>query len=144
MELRTRSIKHIKEKAWPSQAFLYLKRCFAGRDGRTCPHGYTITACENPGVCRLLSQHRAEIGLAAIWLAFAPLKLGGRVSYVMVNGISMEPGFHTGDPAIMRQAANYQVGDIVAYADAQMHANVIHRIIGVEEDQFVLKGDNNS
>ncbi len=84
------------------------------------------------------------IGLAAIWLAFAPLKLGGQVSYVMVNGISMEPGFHTGDLAVMRQAADYQVGDIVAYGDAQMNANVIHRIIGMEGDHFVLKGDNNS
>jgi len=83
-------------------------------------------------------------GLAAIWMAFAPLKLGGEVSYVMVNGISMEPGFHTGDLAIMRQAAAYQVGDIVAYTDAQMNANVIHRIIGTEENRFVLQGDNNS
>ncbi len=74
------------------------------------------------------------IGLAAIWLAFAPANLGGQVSYVLVNGISMEPGFHTGDLAIMRLATNYQVGDIVAYADAQMNANVIHRIIGIEGD----------
>ncbi len=63
---------------------------------------------------------------------------------MLVNGISMEPGFHTGDLAIMRLATNYQVGDIVAYADAQMNANVIHRIIGIEGDRFVLQGDNNS
>ena len=84
------------------------------------------------------------MGLAAIWLAFAPLKLGGQVSYVMVNGNSMEPGFHKGDLAIMRQAAVYQVGDIVTYRNAEMNANVIHRIIGVEGDHFVFKGDNNS
>ncbi len=84
------------------------------------------------------------IGLAAIWLAFAPVKLGGQVSYMMVDGNSMEPGFHKGDLAIIRQASIYQVGDIVTYHDGQMNANVIHRIIRVEGDQFVFKGDNNS
>ena len=41
--------------------------------------------------------------LAAIWIAFAPAQLGGQVSYVLVNGTSMEPGFHTGDLVLVRQ-----------------------------------------
>ena len=84
------------------------------------------------------------MGLAAIWLAFAPVNLGGQVSYVMVNGSSMEPGFHKGDLAIVRQAAAYQVGDIVTYRNADMNADVIHRIIGIEGDHFLIQGDNNS
>lgn len=82
--------------------------------------------------------------LIAIWITFAPTRIGGSASYVMVNGISMEPGYHLGDLTVMRQADEYQVGDVVTYRDAEMQAYVIHRIIGVEGDRFILKGDNNS
>jgi len=84
------------------------------------------------------------VGLVIIWIAFAPAKIGGKASYVMVNGISMEPGYHSGDLVIVRKAPAYQVGDVVTYRDAEMRAFVIHRIIGIEQGQFVLKGDNNS
>src|SRR5215216_2415403 len=84
------------------------------------------------------------LSLIAIWLAFAPTRLGGKVSYVIVNGISMEPGYHLGDLTIMRKAATYQVGDIVTYRDAEMEAFVIHRIIEVAQEHYVLQGDNNS
>jgi signal peptidase I len=82
--------------------------------------------------------------MVVLWLLFAPTHLGGQVSYVIVNGNSMEPGFHLGDLTIMRKATRYQVGDVVTYRDAEMQAYVIHRIIGVEQGHFVLKGDNNS
>ena len=52
-------------------------------------------------------------GLIAAWIAFAPLKAGGQASYVMVNGISMEPKYHTGDLVIVRKARTYQVGDVI-------------------------------
>ncbi len=84
------------------------------------------------------------VGLVAAWIAFAPLKIGGQASYVMVNGISMEPNYHTGDLVIVRKAQTYQVGDVVTYRDAEMGAYVIHRIIAVEQGHFVIKGDNNS
>jgi signal peptidase I len=84
------------------------------------------------------------VGLVAVWIAFAPARLGGRVAYVIVNGISMEPRYHLGDLTIMRKAATYQVGDVVTYSDAEMKAYVIHRIIGVDQDHYVLQGDNNS
>ena len=79
-----------------------------------------------------------------IWLMFAPVKLGGQATYVIVDGTSMEPNFHLGDLAIVREASSYQVGDIVTYHDAQLNANVIHRIIGVNQNHFIVKGDNNS
>ena len=84
------------------------------------------------------------VGLVAVWIAFAPARLGGRVAYVIVNGISMEPRYHLGDLTIMRKAATYQVGDVVTYSDAEMNAYVIHRIIDVDQDHYVLQGDNNS
>ncbi len=86
----------------------------------------------------------ALIGLAAIWIAFAPTNLGGQVSYAMVNGISMEPNFHTGDLVIARRSPSYQVGEIVIYRDALMNDNVVHRIISTAQDRFILQGDNNT
>lgn len=84
------------------------------------------------------------VGLVVIWIAFAPVKIGGQTSYVMVNGISMEPNYHTGDLVIVRKAQRYQVGDVVTYRDAKMGAYVIHRIIEIKQGQFIIKGDNNS
>lgn len=83
-------------------------------------------------------------GLVVIWIAFAPAKVGGQASYVMVNGISMEPSYHTGDLVIVRTAHAYQVGDVVTYHDAELGAFIIHRIISMEQGQFIIKGDNNS
>src|SRR5215207_1360970 len=82
--------------------------------------------------------------LAAIWIAFAPTLIGGRASYVVVNGNSMEPGFHRGDLVIVQAASIYSVGDVVIYRDAQLNTYVIHRIIAIEQDHYVFKGDNNS
>lgn len=82
--------------------------------------------------------------LAAIWIAFAPTMVGGQASYVVVNGNSMEPGFHRGDLVIVQAASIYNVGDIVTYRNAELNAFVIHRIIAIEQDHYVFKGDNNS
>ena len=79
-----------------------------------------------------------------IWLQFAPVKLGGQANYVIVDGNSMEPGFQLGDLVVVRKTSSYLIGDIVTYRDAQLSANIIHRIIGYDQDRFVTKGDNNS
>src|SRR6478609_8281706 len=56
----------------------------------------------------------------------------------------MEPRFHTGDLAIVRPAATYRVGEIVAYHSTLLHLTVLHRIIGRHGNRYVFKGDNNS
>lgn len=81
--------------------------------------------------------------LGAGWWFFAPTPLGGSTRYVVTNGISMEPRFHTGDLAIVRPAANYRVGEIVAYWSTLLHTVVLHRIIARHGDLYVFKGDNN-
>lgn len=81
--------------------------------------------------------------LVAIWVAFAPTMIGGWASYVIVNGNSMEPGFHRGDLVIVRTGSISSVGDVVIYHNAEVNAFVIHRIIAIEQDHYVFKGDNN-
>lgn len=81
--------------------------------------------------------------LGAAWVAFAPTRFGGQAAYVIVTGISMEPGFHRGDLAILRQENDYVVGDVVTYRHPTI-GPVIHRIIRRDGLRFVFKGDNNS
>jgi signal peptidase I len=81
--------------------------------------------------------------LAGLWFFFAPVQFGGKTSYVVVNGSSMEPKFHKGDLALVRESNSYNVGDIVVYRHPTI-GPVIHRIIGRDGDQYVFKGDNNT
>ncbi len=60
---------------------------------------------------------------------------------VVLSG-SMEPELSVGDLLIVAERGNYDVGDIVVYQDAQMM--VTHRIISVEDDEIVTKGDANN
>ena len=82
--------------------------------------------------------------VATAWWYFAPTTLGGSTRYVVTNGVSMEPRFHTGDLALVRPTSHYQVGDIAAYWSTELHTIVLHRIIAVRGDRYVFKGDNNN
>jgi signal peptidase I len=81
--------------------------------------------------------------LAAAWL-FLPTQLGGSTTYVSTYGISMEPGFSTGDLAVLRPADSYDVGDVIAYRSDSLDTTVMHRIVECDGDRFVTQGDNNS
>lgn len=96
---------------------------------------------------RFSPKARAAFWVAAmivIWLAFAPTKAGGTTSYIIVIGNSMEPGFHIGDLVVVREASDYQVGDAVAYRNAELGSFVFHRIVSAASGRYTLKGDNNS
>jgi len=82
--------------------------------------------------------------LACLWLFFAPVGLGGSTTYVVTDGISMEPRFHTGDLALVHGQSSYHVGEIVAYNSRAFHTIVLHRIIAIAGDRYVFKGDNNN
>ncbi|MCU1486580.1 MAG: peptidase signal peptidase [Actinomycetia bacterium] len=77
---------------------------------------------------------------AAMW----PTALGGATTYVSTHGSSMEPTFHQGDLALVRQANHYDVGDVVAYRSATLHTTVLHRIVAHGPQGYTFKGDNNS
>jgi len=75
---------------------------------------------------------------------FLPTSLGGSTTYVSTFGTSMEPGFHTGDLAILRPADSYGVGDVIAYRSDGLNTTVMHRIVDRDGNRFVTQGDNNS
>ena len=82
--------------------------------------------------------------VACLWYFFAPTALGGKDSYVVTDGISMKPRFHSGDLALVRSQSNYNVGEIVAYHNHMFHTVVLHRIVGRDGARYVFKGDNNN
>ena len=82
--------------------------------------------------------------LASLWFLFAPAALGGSTSYVVTDGVSMEPRFHSGDLALVRQEGDYRVGQIVAYHNRELGTVVLHRIIGRDGSRYIFKGDNNN
>ncbi len=100
-----------------------------------------------------MKSHRLRSGLitgallllaGAFWLFLAPTKIGGRSTYVITSGTSMEPSFHSGDLAVVRPADNYRVGEVVAYHSTLLHVVVLHRIIAIHGDRYVFKGDHNN
>ena len=79
----------------------------------------------------------------AVWVILAPIQIGGQIAYVSINGASMLPMMRTGDLALVREERDYNVGDVVTYKNADL-GMVIHRIVRLDGDKFVLKGDNNN
>jgi signal peptidase I len=82
--------------------------------------------------------------LAAGWYWLAPEQLGGRTSYAVTFGVSMEPHFHQGDLVVLRRQSSYRVGEVVAYHSHDLNRNVLHRIIAIRDGRYTFKGDNNS
>lgn len=82
--------------------------------------------------------------MVAVWFSFAPVQAGGQATYIIVAGQSMEPNLYLGDLVVVHKASTYQVGEVVAYQNADIDRYVIHRIIDKNRGRFILKGDNNS
>lgn len=100
-------------------------------------------------VGRVLGWMLTVLVVVAWFVVFRPATLGGPVTYVGVNGISMTPTMHDGDLAVVQRRSSYEVGDVIAYRipEGQTGAGsrVIHRIVGGDgQAGFVTKGDHNA
>jgi signal peptidase I len=93
---------------------------------------------------KLLASCLGVIALACLWFSFAPVALGGSTTYVVTDGVSMQPRFHAGDLVLVRGQSDYRVGQIVAYHSKVFHTIVFHRIIARDGNRYVFKGDNNN
>ena len=83
------------------------------------------------------------LALVCFWLFLGPTQLGGRTSYAVIVGTSMEPLLHRGDLAVVRKQDSYGAGDAVLYDNRELGSKVLHRILRTEGGRFVLQGDNN-
>lgn len=83
-------------------------------------------------------------GLALVaWFALAPTKIGGRNTYLIIRGNSMEPVYHSGDFVIVRRSETFKVGQEAAYRHPSIGI-VYHTIIGFNGDRAILQGYNNA
>ena len=89
-------------------------------------------------------------GLVFILLVMAVLILLGFITGIrpcaVVSG-SMEPNLPTGSLCFVNTRASYdsiQIGDIVVYERRSDNKCIIHRVIEIEPDGMVTKGDANS
>jgi signal peptidase I len=94
-------------------------------------------------VIRILGAAAGIAALALAWFLLAPPGLGGKTSFVITSGTSMQPKIHQGDLVLARQRASYGVGDVILFHSPTLHRHVLHRIVAFDGDRFVTKGDNN-
>lgn len=81
--------------------------------------------------------------LAAWWLVFGPVALGGPATFTVVSGHSMEPTFHDGDLVIARARDAYSPGRVIVFPVSKGRV-VIHRIVGGNAvEGWTTMGDNN-
>lgn len=98
------------------------------------------------------SKVKALFSIAGILLAFtflAPTTIGGRTTYITVQGISMQPNLYTGDLVVLQKQSDYKIGDAIAYKSSFAGATILHRVIEINYDdagrkRFSLQGDNNN
>jgi len=94
---------------------------------------------------RTFATISAVLLLAAVWLVLAPPELGGSTRFVVTSGSSMLPKIHQGDLALVRQSGGTpSVGDVILYDSHMLHRGVLHRIVALDGNRFVMQGDNNN
>ena len=71
-----------------------------------------------------------------------PVKLFGFAFLVVTTG-SMEPEINAGELIIIKEFDKYEIGDIVTFIDKDDFL-VTHRIICLNEEKMITKGDNNN
>lgn len=96
------------------------------------------------GYPRLLAALPSLVLCITAWVIFAPTQLGGPVSYAVTSGVSMLPNFHAGDLVLLRSQPSYHVGEVAGYHNGRLGVTVMHRIVAVDGDHYVFKGDNNT
>ena len=80
---------------------------------------------------------------AGIWF-LTPSNVGGSTNYLVTVGTSMLPTHEPDALVVTRTQDEYAVGDVIAFHRDGVGDIVMHRIVAIEEDRFVTRGDNNA
>ena len=86
----------------------------------------------------------ATIGLLSAMAVGGVLRLSGHLRYLVTNGVSMTPLYHSGDLVVVTPASHYRVGQIAAYHSRILNTTVLHRIVRISDGHYSFKGDHNS
>jgi hypothetical protein len=52
-------------------------------------------------------------------------------------------GLTFADLVLLRHESSYHAGEVAEYHNAQLGVTVMHRIVAIDDDHYVFKGDNN-
>lgn len=78
----------------------------------------------------------------AIFFLLSQLNLPGNYKIFLVQSGSMSPALKTGDVVIVKPVSKYQPNDIITF-NSHQNFTVTHRIIKVDNQNFITKGDAN-
>jgi hypothetical protein len=94
------------------------------------------------------SVRRGGLCLVAVLLlaglAVLSARTGGPISWHITTGSSMQPAIQPGTLVVVARRASYDIGDLVAYPSRELGQVVLHRVVGIEDGQLLLRGDSNS
>lgn len=98
------------------------------------------------GMGRRLVDLGSTVALLAVWwILLSPVAVGGKTSFVVVQGQSMEPWYSTGDLVVARAASEYRVDDVVVFRSSDQRRYIIHRIVGGDDaGGWTTRGDGNN
>ena len=87
-------------------------------------------------------KNKKRISLEEIYPAIKETLLSGGTVELPITGTSMFPLLKAGcDPVIIKADSEFAVGDIIFYRRDDGHF-VLHRIVGTDENGYILCGDN--
>lgn len=87
-------------------------------------------------------ESKKKITLDEIYPAIKETLLSGGTVELPITGTSMFPLLKAGrDTVIIKADSKYSIGDIIFYRRDDGHF-VLHRIVGTDENGFILCGDN--
>ena len=96
---------------------------------------------------RLLFNVVSIVVLCAFLFVFWPARFGGKASFLIVKGTSMNPTYHVGDLLYVREVNTYKVGDPAVYkipaGEPGAGFLVVHRVKEIQSNgRYVMQGDN--
>lgn len=80
--------------------------------------------------------------IVAVLLLYFGLRYTNKMAIYKVETGSMENGIHVGDYILSFRNKEYHIGEIVTYKYEGAH--VTHRIVSINNDKVITKGDNNN
>lgn len=84
-----------------------------------------------------------NLGLAFVIYASLGYALSTDVPLTAVVSDSMEPNLYKGDMLLVYGTQEVGVGDVIIYQNPLTNLPVVHRVIEMENGEFITKGDNN-
>lgn len=93
-------------------------------------------------ICGVSVDESGFFDLESWWVVCGSWYLNNNISFDEFSSFPLRNGFNKGDIILIRGASVLDVGDVVVFQSGKAYP-IIHRVVKLEDDFFVTKGDNN-